>query len=225
MIVPVQEKKVPNKVVRPQWLGDVACYDAKLAYTALQGGLAEGGYVTDTSGWEVLTLKATWGGPANTADIPSNTGVKGQLEPPGIVEADLWVRKVTYTVRRPVAFPLGGALRAQSDFFNMLNPNIDATLQINSFCRYFISPAPTPLELIPEAFSYVSPAGLVLRCSASIEANFANTRTFLALAGETEVNASITFHCLRLPAGVYGGCDEQQARAALRELGYLAQVR
>lgn len=223
MIVPVEEKK-RKAPLKPQWLGDVACYDAKLAYSALQAGVVEGGYVTDTSGWEVLSLTGTWGGPTNTADIPANTGINAILTPPGIVEADLWVRKVTYTVRRPVAFPNGGVFRAQSDYFNSLNPNIDATLLVNSFCRYWISPAPTPLELIPEAFSYACPAGLVFRCSANVESSMHNTRTFLAVNGETEVTATITFHCLRLPAGIYGGCDEQQARAVLRELGYLAEV-
>jgi len=221
MIIPIETSK--RWTPKPLWLGEVAAYDPKLAFVALGAGLADTGYVTDTSGWEVLTLKATWGSATNTADIPANTGVKGQLVPPGIVEADLWVRKVAYTVRRPVAFPDGGVLRAQSDYFNMLNPCINATLKINSFCRYMISPAPTPLELIPESFSFACPAGLVLRCSSSIESDMANVRDFQASAGETEVSASITFHCLRLPQGAYGGCDEQQARAILRELGYLAR--
>lgn len=220
MITLPEEPKMQK--LKPQWLGDVACYDAKLAYVALQAGLAPGGYVTDTGGWEILSLTGRWGDEDNTADIPANTGVVGKLQPPGIVEADLWVREVKYTVRRPFAFPTGGVFRAQSDYFNMLNPCIDATLEIDSFCRYLISPSPTPLELIPASFSFAAPAGIVLRCSASMVSNMSNARTFLASNGETEVDAAITFHCLRLPAGLYGGCDEQQAKAVLRELGYLA---
>lgn len=199
------------------WLGDIAQVDPKLAYTLLQsgrvgqsGGLTPGGYV-DTGGWEIINLKASF-----PEDAPPGTVALAQLS--GIVEADLWVRRVTYTVRRPEAFA-GNIFKSQADYYNSLNPNIDFTLIIKSYNRYVVSPEPTPLENISTVFEAVAPAGLVLRTASSMSATFTNMRSF---DGEgADINAVISFHATRLPTGIYGAADAEMAAALLREMGYL----
>lgn len=193
-------------------LGDIAVADPRLAFTLLQTGRCAGGYV-DTGGWETLNLTGRFESGA------ANETVNGQLN--GIVEADLWVKDVTYTVRRPNAFA-GSIWKGQSDFFNALNPNIDFTLNIKSFCEYQISPQYTPLENLKISFSCQCPAGLVLRYSARIQATFMSLR---ALAeDEIPTEAIITLHCWRLPMNMYGSCSTEQARAVLQNLGYLPQL-
>jgi len=198
-------------VKKPQWLGDVAACDARLAYTLLQSGMAPGGYV-DTGGWELINLVGRW--ESGTA----NQTVQG--EQLGIIEADLWIRRVKYTVRRPLAFP-GSIFKSQADYFNMLNPNIDFTFIVNSFCRYVISPKPTPLENIREVFEASAPAGMVLRCSADVLVEYTNNRALAA--DEIPTEAIITLSGTRLPPGIYGGCTEVQAREVLKELGLLPE--
>jgi hypothetical protein len=215
-----------SKVATPKatWLGDVAAHDPRLAYTLLKsgqvsgnnsylgGGMTPGGYV-DTGGWEILNLRAVWNDPAPNQDI------KGDLL--GTIEADLWVRRVTYTVRRPDAF-LNNILKAQSDYYNSLNPNIDITqLLINSYNRYVISPTDTPLENISTVFEAVAPAGLVLRSTANVVARFTNLRAFTEIPPGSTLNAVISFHATRLPTGFYGSVDPAVAIALLTEMGYL----
>ena len=197
--------------VRMDWLGDVACFDAKLAYTLLQSGKAAGGYI-DVGGWETITLLGRWESGA------ANITVRGQQL--GTIDAELWVRKVSYTVRRPNAFA-GSIFKAQSDYFNAKNPNIDFTLLINSYCRYLIAPQPTPLENIELAFECSCPAGLVLKCGANIVSSFTNLRAFSSSNGEIPVEAAITLHVTRLPRGVYDACDLGHVQEELRKLGYL----
>jgi hypothetical protein len=213
----------PEKIVSPQgdaaggglpakpvWLGDIACQDPKLAYTLLRAGkVSAGGYV-DTGGWEIINLKGRF--TSTAADQP----VQGQLF--GIVEADLWVRRVTYTVKRPNAFA-GNIFKAQSDYYNRLNPNIDFTLIVNSYCRYTISPEFTPLENIESVFECVCPAGLILRCSANLVSQFVNTRTLQV--DEVPTEAVITFHAMRLPMEFYGTCNGEMAVEFLKQKGYL----
>lgn len=213
------EIKNPNdptaSQTRPQktWLGDIAQVDPRLAYVLVKSGqLAPGGYV-DTGGWEIINLKGVF------ESSEANQSVKGQLF--GIVEADLWVRRVTYTVRRPLAFA-GNIFKAQSDYFNKLNPNIDFTLLINSYNRYVISPQETPLENIETVFEAVAPAGLILRSAANIVATFSNTRALTTgKDGEVPTEAIISLHATRLPTGMYGSCDHDMSVALLREMGYL----
>lgn len=207
----MEEDRREQPFVKPEWLGDVACYDARLAYTLLQSGKTAGGYV-DVGGWETITLLGRWESGA------ADQTVNGQQL--GTINADLWVRKISYTVRRPNAFA-GSLFKAQSDFFNAKNPNIDFTLLINSFCRYLIAPQPTPLENIELAFECVCPAGLVLKCGANIVATFTNLRAFSTTNGEIPVEAAITLHVTRLPNGVYGSCDVGKAQEELRALGLL----
>lgn len=195
---------------KPLWLGTIGMLDPNLAATLLQCGKVSGDGYVDTGGWEMINLVGRW---TSTA---ADQNVKGQIN--GIVTSDMWVREVTYTVRRPNAFQ-GNVFKAQSDYYNMLNPNIDFQLTINSYCRYLISPEFTPLENIKTVFSRVSTLGLVLRCSANINANFINLREFETDENPTE--AIITMHGVRLPVEYYGQCNAEQSRAMLRELKYL----
>lgn len=198
-------------LAKPVWLGDIAACDPKLAWTLLEVGKAQDGYV-DMGGWETLTLLARWDSGAANQNVP---GVQR-----GLVGADLWVRDVSYTVRRP-DFAAGSIFKGQSDHFNALNPNIDYQLQVNSRIRYLISSDFTPLENIRGNFLRHTPAGFVLQCSAEIRATFTNLRAFTGLEVPTE--AAITFHGTRLPTGLYGMCSEVQARALLKELRLLAE--
>lgn len=192
----------------PQFLGQIAAYDPRLAYTLLQvPGLIRAGGFIDTGGWEIINLVGRFESGA------ANTQVQAKLQ--GIVEADLWVRRVTYTVRRPRAFA-GNIFKAQSDYFNKLNPNIDFTLIVNSYCRYFISPEPTPLENIETVFECVCPAGLVLRCAASMVATFTIRRDLAP--DEIPTEAIISLHCTRLPRDIYGACGSESILAALADV-------
>lgn len=193
-------------------LGEVAARDPRLAYTLLQGGCSAGGYV-DTGGWEILNLIGEF-----TAGTANDT-VNGRIN--GIVEADLWVRDVTYTVRRPEAFA-GSIFKGQSDYYNSLSPNIDFTLLVKSWCKYVISPQNTPLENIRQRFFTNEPAGMVLRMSSQIQATYTCNR---ALADdEIPTQAIISLHCLRLPMDVYGSCSREQAVAVLQSLEVLPDI-
>jgi hypothetical protein len=216
--------ELSRPIPKATWLGDIAAHDPRLAYTLLKsgqvsggssylgGGMTPGGYV-DTGGWEILNLRAFWSDPA-----PLQV-VQGKLL--GIVETDLWVRRVTYTVRRPDAF-LNNILKAQSDYYNSLNPNIDINeLLINSYNRYVISPSDTPLENISTVFEAVAPAGLVLRSTTNVVSSFTNRRAFTEIPAGSYLDAVISFHATRLPSGFYGSVDPAAAIALLAEMGYL----
>lgn len=177
-------------------------------------GVGEGGDCGLTqvglAGWELINLKGRW-----------DSGAADQLKTgqiTGIVETDLWIREVRYTVRRP-NYALGAWYKGQSDYYNSLNPNIEFQLTVNSYARYIISQTWTPLENIRETFQCVCPAGLVLSCSANIQALFRNVRAFVE--DEIPTEAIITFSGVRLPLGSYGACQAQNAAALLKEMGYL----
>lgn len=199
-----------TKSTKSSMIGDIAALDPKLAYTLAKAHMVTStGCIENTGGWEIINVFGQFN------DTAANKTVKGQLF--GVVAADEWVRRVTYTVRRPRAFA-GNGFKGQWDYFNRLNPNIDFTLLINSYCRYTISPEFTPLENIETVFECVCPAGLILRCSANLLAEFQNLR---ALAeDEIPTQVVISFHSTRLPNGVYGGCDEGEAVDYLRKCGY-----
>lgn len=176
-------------------LGEIAFADPKLAYTLMNAGkISLGGYV-DTGGWEIVNVGATFGTknfdylvpPFET--IPPGTIIKGQLF--GTVEADIWVRKVTYTVRRPLAYG-GNIFKSQSDYYNSQNPNIDFQLTINSYSRYVISSDFMPLENISMAFDAAAPAGLVLRFSSNVQTQLINRRP---LYGVPPLPANCTPYC------------------------------
>lgn len=193
----------------PQWLGEVALVDPRLAYTLLRipGLVTANGCIND-GGWEIINLVGRFESGA------AGTVVEGKLQ--NLLDTDLWVRKVTYTVRRPNAFA-GNIFKAQSDWFNRQNPNIDFTLVIDSFCRYLISPGPTPLENIEAVFECICRAGLVLRCHMGMLATFVLNRALAA--DEIPTEAIISFHGVALPTGIYGACTNEIAIAALREYG------
>lgn len=207
-------------------LGEVAFHDRRLFYSlCYQAGIVDpmsgqlAGQVGQvpvvespvfrfTGGWELINVAATW---TSTA---ANQNVPGELS--GLVETDLWVRSVKYTVQRPNAFA-GSILKAQSDQNNKLNPNINVQLTINSYCQYLISPDYTPLENVVETFFCECPVGLVLSCGASIQAAFTNLRALAT--DENPTIATITLSGTRLPPGVYGGCRYADILLAMRQFG------
>ena len=206
-----------SRATAPMFLGAIAAQEPRLARTLLRAAKMGLGYrmagngliVTETNGWEIINLKARWD--STTADEVV------QAQTLGVIESDLWIRRVAYTVRRP-RFAQGSIWKAQSDYFNKLNPNIDVlSFIVHSFCNYIISTEATPLENIEAIFECVCPAGLVLKCSASIEALFTNNRALAADEVPTEV--IISLHGTRLPTGLYNGCDFTDVIAELTAEG------
>ena len=228
------------QVGRPGWIGRVAQFDPVLAYNLARPQLARAQLAKRTKGedgtvgacgpdgtpvvrpdligwgepscgwgWEIINLTGTWTSGA------ADQLVEGQMT--GIVEADLWIRKVMYTVQRPLAFP-GSVFKAQSDEMNKKNPNINFELTVKSYCQYVIANTPTPLENIEVAFECVCPVGFVLGCSSQMSAQFTNLR---ALADdEIPTNAVISFHAVRLPTR-YDNCGVNVAVAELMAAGLL----
>jgi hypothetical protein len=113
-----------------------------------------------------------------------------------LITRDLWVRKITYTVRRPNAFA-GSIFKAQSDVNNRLNPNVDFRLTVKSFTDYVIASEPTPLETIELVFECVCPIGFVLGCAATIEADFTLRRALAA--DEIPYEVCIVIWAITLP--------------------------
>lgn len=212
-MLPAPEPKKPlSSKSRILTLGEVAQHDPRLAAALLQapGMVGEGGTIWATGGWELLDVDATFN------DVTANQSVSGDSS--GIVETDLWVRSLKYTVERPLAFA-GSIFKAQSDYFNSLNPNITLQLIVNSYCRYFISPDFTPLQNIIESFECDCPAGLVFSCGGSIDATFSNRRALAA--DEVPTIVTLTFSAIRLPPGLYSSCSYGAAVEMLRARGYL----
>lgn len=198
---------------QPGFLGTLAQCDPRLAASIIRPDLIGWGEPACGWGWEIIKLSAEFSSTAADQHIDYNLQN-------GVITSDLWVRKVTYTVRRPSAFA-GSIFKAQSDYFNMLNPNIDFTMTVKSFCRYVISPTETPLETISNHFECVCPVGFVLGCNASISGQFINKR---ALASdETDTEAVIVLHCVRLPTR-YESCSLKTARDLLEGMGVLRGI-
>lgn len=210
-----------SSIIKPIDLRQIALCDPKLAYVLYKGGMADsdgmvggvgvggdcGATEVGLAGWELINLQGRWD--TSAVDQLINAQITG------IVETDLWIRSVRYTVERPDAY-LNNIFKGQSDYYNSLQPGIHFSLNVNSYARYIISQTWTPLQNIVEQFSCTCPAGLVLGCSANIQAMFRNIR-----AQATPTIATITFSGVRLPLGSYGACQSQNAIALMRELGYL----
>ena len=205
-----REGMIPNQ---PGFLGMVARCDPQLANAIIRPDLIGWGEPSCGWGWEILNVVARF------TDGAANQNIPYQLAE-GIVETDLWIRKITYTVQRPNAFP-GSIFKAQSDYFNRLNPNINFTMTVKSYCRYVISPTFTPLENIEQQFECVCPIGFVLGCSSQFSGTMTNLRPFEA--GENPTIATITFHAVRLPTR-YDSCGVNEAVARLQKYGYLDEM-
>lgn len=199
--------QAPAIAAKPVWLGQVAAADPKLAWVLREMGRTSGDLV-DCGGLELVPLTASWTSGAANQQVPADTQ--------GIVETELWIRSITYTVRRPLAYA-GNIFKGVSDYFNQLQPNIDFTLEIKSYQNYLIATEPTPLETLNGSFNACCPTGLVLRCNSQVKASFTNLRAWAD--GELPVDASIVLHGLRLPANLYGACNAEAAQALMRELG------
>lgn len=197
----------------PGFLGMVAAVDPQLANAIIRPDLIGWGEPSCGWGWEILNVSARF------TDGAANQNVPFQLAE-GIVETDLWVRRVTYTVQRPRAFE-GNIFKAQSDYFNRLNPNINFTLTVKSYCRYVISPTETPLENIEQQFECVCPIGFVLGCSSQFSGFMTNLRAFAG--DEVPTIATITFHTVRLPTR-YDSCGVNEAIARLQKFGVLDEM-
>lgn len=207
----MQKKPVTSKG-RILHLGEVIQQDVRLAAALVQLGHIDerSGSVWVNGGWEVLNVVGTW------TDVAANQAIEGDSG--GALCDDLWIRGIKYTVQRPNAFA-GSILKAQSDYYNSLGPNINLQLIINtSPCNYLISPDFTPLENLTERFECDCPAGMVLSCRASIQANFTNIRPLAA--DENPTIATVTLSALRLPPGLYASCDHTQAVQMLKAKGY-----
>lgn len=198
-------------------LGEIARQDPQLAHAFIRPDLLGWGEPSCGWGWQIINITGLF--TASAADQV----VEGQLN--GIVEADLWVRKVTYTVRRPNAFA-GSIFKGQSDEFNKLNPNIDFTMTVKSYCRYVISDTPTPLENIEQVFECVCPIGFVLGCSSQILVSFVNNRALgdgtSNTPNENPTEAVVSLHTVRLPTR-YDSCSLEQAIKALTDRGLLSE--
>lgn len=204
----MKEPKInPGALGEPQWIRDTAYFDPRLAWLLLSCGR---GNCIAPSGWEILNLLGRWD------DGAANTPVQAHLS--DRLDTDVWVRRVTYTVRRP-NFAVGSLWKAQSDYYNMKNPNIAFEMQIKSFCNYFIAQDPTPLENIPIDFECVCPAGLVLKCNSQIRVTYTNLVTFTD--DEVPTEAIISLHGVTLPPNLYSSCDVPTAIANLQDRGIL----
>lgn len=191
-------------------LGAVARADPQLALSLIRPDLLGWGEPSCGWGWEIINITGSFVDTA--ADQPD---VIGQMT--GIVEADLWIRKVVHTVRRPNAFA-NSVFKAQSDYYNSKNPNIDFQMTVKSYCRYVISDTFTPLENIENTFECVCPVGFVLGCSSQITTRFVNRR---ALAeDEVPTEAIISLHAIRLPTR-YESCGVNEAVVQLQKEGLL----
>lgn len=205
VIVPATAPALSSK---PVWLGEVAVCDPKLAWVLREMGRAVDGQPVDCGGLELIPLTGSWTAGAANTQISADTA--------GIVEAELWVRAITYTVRRPLAFA-GNIFKSVSDYFNQLQPNIDFTMEVKSYQEYLIASDPVPLETLNGSFNACCPTGLVLRCNSQVKVSFTNLRAWAD--AELPVDASIVLHTIRLPRGLYGMCNADAARALLTELG------
>jgi hypothetical protein len=190
-----------------KWLQDIVPRDPMLAYTLLQtpGCVAYNG-LCDVGTPEIINVVGRFESGAAGSSVPATLQ--------GLLDADLWVYAITYTVRRPNAFA-GNIFKGLSDFFNAKNPNIDFELIINSFCRYLIAAEPTPLENLPMIFDCDCPNMFVLKCASSIKGRFILNRALAA--DEIPTEAIISLIAMRLPTGIYGSCTNLVALAALRE--------
>lgn len=172
------------------------------------------GWGEPSCGWglEHLNIRGTF----SSGECDSFINAKMD-DPP--TTSEMWVRKITYTVKRPNAFA-GNIFKAQSDYYNRLNPNIDFTLLINSYCKYVIAPDPTPLENIEEVFECVCPIGFVLGCATNITSRMVLTRDYSTTDGEIPAEVVITLSAVRLPTS-YGACSIERAVEALTSCGIL----
>lgn len=193
--------------VRLPTLGEIAARDVRLAHALIQSGRVNcqpgpGFGVIEERGWQMINLIGRWESGAADPQVEAR-----------LVEnicADLWVCDVRTTVRRPL-FAAGSLWKAQSDFYNSLNPGIDFTLVTKNNCYDLaISPDPTPFENVRGIFRSSCPFGIVLTCGATFDGLFTYTRS-LTEAGVLPMEAIVTFSGIRLKNGAYRDCHYSDA--------------
>jgi hypothetical protein len=169
-------------------------------------------------GWQIVNLRGAFGSTdvlGNLVDVAAGTTIPAPQS--GTLDADFWVREVTYSVERFDAFA-NSALKAQSDYYNSLQPSVDFSLIVKGLCQYLIADTPTPLQNIRQMFECACPWGMVVGCNTTITANLTLRRTLTAADAPTEI--TITFHGIRLPTS-YSSCTLDVARKALQAIGLL----
>lgn len=194
-------------------LGEVAQVDPRLANAIIRPDLLGWGEPSCGWGWEILNLTGSF-----------TAGAAGQniefQQQRGPTETDLWIRTVTYSVQRPNAFP-GNIFKGQADYYNSLQPDINFTLVVSSYCKYVISPTMTPLQSISQQFECVCPVGFVIGCSGQLSGQFTNLREFTE--GENPTIVTITLHAVRLPTR-YDSCGVNEAVLRLQKMGILDEM-
>lgn len=211
-----------GKKVKQLGVGDVAeiaKFDPRLALSLLYGGafapkgVILGGISAAVGGWEEINLRARF------TDSSANQSVPVTLS--DVAEVDMWVRSVQAVVRRP-EYLAGNPLRDIANTAYSMNPDIDFTMLIKSWCNFAIASDPTPLGNLEEKFECVCPVGLVLTCGASIIGTFTNTRALADDEVPTEV--IVTLSVTRLPrSGCYTQIGIEEALAVLQKQGICPQ--
>lgn len=183
---------------------DIACQDPNLAYALLQP-IIHGERVGAYNGLEIINLVGEF-----TSGEANQTISARQI---GVIGGDFWLRKITYTVRRP-NFATGNIFKGQSDHYNAENPNVDFDFLINNGlgCKYTIADGPTPLENLPIAFE-CCPVQIVLGCAASFVARFTLNRALAAQ--EIPYQVIISLHGMLIP-GMYAGLSRAKCLEALQ---------
>lgn len=203
-------------------LGTLARINPQLAYALVGGGGAAAKLYGNCGVFNAGMLGSLCGGGFEIIDVRGcfNVGDCGSFVR-GVhcqITGDLFVRAVKVTVRRPRAFA-GNIFKAQSDYFNSLNSNIDVQLIIESWCKYVISDDFTPLENLPFVFECACPADFILRCNATIVAQFVNKRALAA--DEVPTEAIISFIAIRLPVPL-SCCPMDEAFSFFSRYGVLS---
>lgn len=127
--------------------------------------------------------------------IPSGTpGVPYEATFPTTLGEDFYVLDVRSTVQRP-NYLAGSAQKAQSDYFNALNPGIDVRMEVVGGLpgrKYLLNDFSAALEIIApnangQGKSLICGMDAILEYSQTIKATFVLTRSY----GATEIPATV----------------------------------
>lgn len=211
------QKLVGAGVGQPGWLDALVEYDRKLAACVLSGHVGLGQVprvkgievATGLSGWTIINLSACFESTEAEKTV--------DLEACALPCVDSWIFDVRYTVRRPNWLP-GSALKAQSDYYNALNPNIDVALTITSYQHYTVSADETPLENFAQRFECQCPGGIILAFGCQgIDGEVTNGRTLQST--ETPLEVVISLHAIMLGRS-YGALREDDREQILTAAGF-----
>lgn len=199
------------------WLEGVVQYDKKLAACMLAQSVGLG-QVPRVRGIEVATGLSGWTIINLTACFTSTEADKSvDLEACDLPCVDSWIFDIRYTVRRP-NWLAGSALKAQSDYYNTLNPNLDIALTITSYQHYVVAADETPLENFSQRFECQCPGGIILALGCQgIDGQITNRRTLQST--EVPLEVVISMHAIMLGRS-YGTMNEKTATEIIEAAGY-----